>query len=284
MDAQSGAVVGIMAGEKGGEGNTLNRHLIAKLFQSVRIQLCLTVAIDESEVGEKRPCQEIFLCDDMKGPALLSGKSSADRQLALHDRPSQLIGGFDFHEASLAVSHVYEEIGHDVACAGLFASGTARRRRSIEELDSERSFGLVPGIPDCQRLFLQMRHLRARDQDHGSSGFELTLAADRTSLVWTRDEQERAGRAPAQAEGRDAYGVMGHGRRAPGGTKQVRRLWRVCAGVRVFWGRLSDGLVRCRSVVCQWHVVADALRWQRLWIPRVRRGGAPNRPDSLPNK
>jgi hypothetical protein len=167
-------------------------HLEHDVFQDIRVHPSLAVTVQQTHVVQERSLVEFLFRDQVEGPSLLSRKRPADCQLALDDRPSNTVGGFDLHETLSAIDHFNQEIRHDVTRAGAFLSLARYGGRAVEKLDLDGAFRASPSVPDRQGLLLDVNHLGTGNQDYRRCGLKLSLATNRAALLGTRHQQERA--------------------------------------------------------------------------------------------
>jgi hypothetical protein len=143
----------------------------------------------------------------------MGGEPSAHGEFSLDGWIGKAVGRLDLHQARRAAVHLDKEVGDNVAGPGILLPPARRVGRAIEELNLVSCFFALPRVPDSQGLLFDQHHPRTSNEDHSRSRLELPLAADRTSLFRTGHEDERTGRAPAQAERGEvrSFIQIGHG-------------------------------------------------------------------------
>ena len=160
------------------------------MLKDARLQAALAVTVQQTHVVQERAWEEFLFRDQVEGPSFLGRKCPADHQLALDDRPSNTVGGFDLNKMLSAIDHFNKEVRNDVARAGVFLSSAGRGGRAVEKLDIDGPFRAAPCVPDRQGLFLDVGHFGTGHQDHRGGGLQLSLATNRTALLGARHQQE----------------------------------------------------------------------------------------------
>lgn len=203
----------IVAGEQFGDSDTRARHLEHELLQDACLHASLAVTVQQPDVVQQRPAKEFLFGYQVEGPALLSGKQSAHRQLALDDGPIEAPGKLDFDQPLAAIGHFHQKIRHDVGYASALLPLARQGGRMVEELNLDLVLRALPGVPDPQGLLLDVDHPGTCRQNHGRRGLKLSLAADRPALFRTGYQEERARRLPPQTEGGQSarFKRVGHG-------------------------------------------------------------------------
>ena len=158
----------------------------------------MAVSIDELDVRKEWSCQELLFGDNVERPAFSGGELPGDFQFALSDRFGWSIRRRNLDQTLAPVCHLNQKIGHDVADASIFRLVRSDSRSSIQQLDLQGMALFPPLVPDGQRLFLDVNHGRAANQDCGGHPLQLSLTTDRSVLLWARHQQKGTGCPPTK--------------------------------------------------------------------------------------
>ena len=214
MYAHIGRVAIFQAAHSLAKGHTVLRHHALQLVEDGLFDTGVAVSADESQVVQQWAPDEFLLCQQMKCPSLVLGKQSHGGEFSRKGRPIETIAGLDLQESHLAVEHVDQEVGDDVGASAVFAVPGTKTIMVLQQFNPKIVSIVLPLIPDGHRLLPHVSHSRARNQDGCCCRFELSLAADRTSLFGAWHQEKRARGTAAQAKGRRVGRLMriGHGK------------------------------------------------------------------------
>ena len=153
----------------------------------------------------------------MENPAFGNGELTGHLKLALRDWLGESVRRLDLDESLGAIRHFNQEVGHDVADAGVGLFPRPRGRCGFEQLDLQRIALLAPLVPDGQRLLLNVCHNWTGNQDGGRHPFKLPLTTDRSVLLRARHQEKRTWCSATKPESRRRTGLIR--------TSHVGSLW-----------------------------------------------------------